>query len=86
MTTNISTSTTAQSGFYDLKSKTIDGKDFSFSSLKGKKILIVNTASKCGHTPQYEDLEKLFDAINEVTFEKNMEKKGSNEMLITAIT
>jgi dynein heavy chain len=33
-----------------------------------------------------EDLEKLFDAINEVTFEKNMEKKGSNEMLITAIT
>ena len=33
-----------------------------------------------------EDLEKLFDAINEVTFEKNMEKKGSNELMITAMT
>ena len=33
-----------------------------------------------------EDLEKLFDAINEVTFEKNMEKKGSNELMIAAMT
>jgi glutathione peroxidase len=46
--------------FYDLKAKTIEGKDFSFSDLKGKKVLIVNTASKCGYTPQYEDLEKLY--------------------------
>lgn len=46
--------------FYDLKAKTIDGKDFNFSELKGKKVLIVNTASKCGYTPQYEDLEKLY--------------------------
>lgn len=68
MTTNISTSTKAQSGFYDLKSKTIDGKDFSFSSLKGKKVLIVNTASKCGHTPQYEDLEKLFEKYKDKNF------------------
>ena len=68
MTTIISTSTKAQSGFYDLKSKTIDGKDFSFSSLKGKKILIVNTASKCGHTPQYEDLEKLFEKYKDKNF------------------
>lgn len=46
--------------FYDLKAKTIDGKDFTFADLKGKKVLIVNTASKCGYTPQYEDLEKLY--------------------------
>lgn len=46
--------------FYDLKAKTIDGKDFSFADLKGKKVLVVNTASKCGFTPQYEDLEKLY--------------------------
>jgi glutathione peroxidase len=46
--------------FYDLKALTIDGKEFSFSSLKGKKVLIVNTASRCGNTPQYEALEKLY--------------------------
>jgi len=46
--------------FYDLSCKTIDGDDFYFSSLKGKKVLIVNVASKCGFTPQYEELEKLY--------------------------
>jgi len=46
--------------FYDFKMKTIDGKEFSFSELKGKKVMIVNTASECGFTPQYEDLEKLY--------------------------
>lgn len=55
--------------FYDLKSKTIDGKDFGFSSLKGKKVLIVNTASKCGYTPQYEDLEKLYKEYKDKNFE-----------------
>lgn len=49
-----------QSSFYDFKVTTIDGEDFSLSSLKGKKVLVVNTASKCGFTPQYEDLENLF--------------------------
>lgn len=48
------------STLYDWKATTIDGKEFRFDVLKGKKILIVNTASKCGYTPQYEDLEKLF--------------------------
>ncbi|MBI5538855.1 MAG: glutathione peroxidase [Bacteroidia bacterium] len=51
----------AQTGnFYDFTVKTIDGNDFSLSSLKGKKVLVVNTASKCGFTPQYEALESLF--------------------------
>lgn len=46
--------------FYDFKVETIDGKTFDFSTLKGKKVMIVNTASKCGLTPQYEELEKLY--------------------------
>jgi glutathione peroxidase len=45
---------------YDFKARTIDGKDFDFSTLKGKKVMIVNTASLCGFTPQYADLEKLY--------------------------
>ncbi len=47
-------------GFYDFKVKTLEGKEFDFSSLKGKKVMIVNTASKCGFTPQYKDLEDLY--------------------------
>src|SRR5680860_364505 len=50
----------AQSSFYDFKVKDIDGNDFDLSSLKGKKVLVVNTASKCGFTPQYEQLEAIF--------------------------
>ena len=44
---------------YDFTVKTIDGKDVKLSKYKGKKILIVNTASKCGFTPQYKELEEL---------------------------
>ena len=50
-----------EKSFYDFKVKTIDGKDFNLSDLKGKKVLVVNTASKCGFTPQYEDLQKLYE-------------------------
>lgn len=49
-----------QKSIYDFKVKDIDNKDFDFSSLKGKKILIVNVASKCGYTPQYTELEELY--------------------------
>ena len=47
--------------FYDFKVKTIDGAVFDFAQLKGKKVMIVNTASKCGLTPQYEGLQELFE-------------------------
>jgi glutathione peroxidase len=52
---------TQTSGFYDFKVKTLEGQEFDFSSLKGKKVMIVNTASKCGFTPQYKELEEVYE-------------------------
>ena len=46
---------------YDFKVKSIDGSTFDFATLKGKKLIIVNTASQCGNTPQYSDLEELYE-------------------------
>ena len=56
----ISTGAFSQKSFYDFKVKDIDGKEFNLSSLKGKKVLVVNTASKCGFTPQYKELEAIY--------------------------
>lgn len=53
-------SATLAGGIYDFKVPGLDGKEIDFSQFKGKKILIVNTASKCGLTPQYEGLEELY--------------------------
>jgi glutathione peroxidase len=53
------------SGFYDFKVKTLEGKDFDFSTLKGKKVMIVNVASQCGNTPQYKDLETLYEKYHD---------------------
>jgi glutathione peroxidase len=53
-------------GFYDFKVKTLEGNDFDLSSLKGKKVMVVNTASKCGNTPQYKDLEEVYQKYQDV--------------------
>lgn len=47
--------------FYDFTVTDIDGNPYPLSGLKGKKVMVVNTASRCGLTPQYEDLEKLYE-------------------------
>ncbi len=50
---------------YDFKINSLDGKTIDFSAYKGKTLLIVNTASECGNTPQYSDLQKLHEAFGD---------------------
>ena len=58
--TNMTTPTVTKENIYQFKVEDLSGKSFDFASLKGKKIMIVNTASKCGLTPQYKDLEAVY--------------------------
>lgn len=67
--TLITTTTMAQGNFHQFKATTIDGKELNFSSLKGKKVLVVNVASKCGLTPQYESLQELYKEYGGDKFE-----------------
>ena len=76
----------ASSNFYDLKAITIDGQEISFEQFKGKKVLIVNVASKCGYTYQYEGLQKLHELygskVSILGFPANdflFQERGSNE-------
>ena len=76
----------ASSNFYDLKAITIDGEEISFEQFKGKKVLIVNVASKCGYTYQYEGLQKLHELygskVSILGFPANdflFQERGSNE-------
>jgi len=55
--------------FHDFTVKTIDGKDYKLSQLKGKKVLVVNTASECGLTPQYEILQQIYLTLDTSKFE-----------------
>lgn len=54
--------------FHDFKVFTLAGEEFDLAQLKGKKVMVVNTASKCGLTPQYESLEKLFNSYKDQNF------------------
>lgn len=55
----------ASTSIYDFKVPGLEGGQIDFSKFKGKKIMIVNTASQCGNTPQYADLEKLYEAYKD---------------------
>ncbi|MDB5253645.1 MAG: glutathione peroxidase [Flaviaesturariibacter sp.] len=74
------------SSIYEFKAPGLTGGTIDFSQFKGKKILIVNTASQCGYTPQYEELEKLYQQYKNklviVGFPANNfggQEPGSNE-------
>jgi glutathione peroxidase len=73
--------------FHDFKVSTLEGEEFGLARLKGKKVLVVNTASKCGFTPQYEGLQKLYeeyggDSFTIIGFPANnflRQEPGTNE-------
>lgn len=76
--------------FYDLKVILNNGEKFPFSKLKGKKVLLVNTASDCGYTPQYTELQQLFKGNEQdlmvLGFPANdfkEQEKGSDEEIAT---
>ncbi|MDR0863895.1 MAG: glutathione peroxidase [Candidatus Symbiothrix sp.] len=68
MLTFLAGSTSNHSTIYGFTVKTIAGEDFSLASLKGKKVMIVNVASKCGLTPQYAQLEELYKQYKDDNF------------------
>ena len=78
----------SKSKFYDLSAIDIDGNLVDFSSFIGKKVLIVNVASKCGYTSQYKDLQELHNRYNEkitiLAFPSNnfgFQEPGSNDQI-----
>jgi len=63
-----STSFSQTKSLHDFTVKSIDGSDFKLSQLKGKKVMVVNTASKCGYTSQYETLEQVYEQYKNQNF------------------
>lgn len=60
--------TMERASIHQFKVQDLEGNDFDFNSLKGKKIMVVNTASKCGLTPQYKDLQAIYDKYKDDNF------------------
>jgi len=58
----------SKENIYQFKVSDLYGSEFDFSSLQGKKVMVVNTASECGLTPQYADLQKLYDKYKDQDF------------------
>ena len=88
---NMTTPTVNKENIYQFKVEDLSGKVFDFASLKGKKIMIVNTASKCGNTPQYKGLEATYKQYKDngfviVGFPANnfaSQEPGTNEEIAT---
>ena len=80
-----------QRSLHDFKVEALDGSEFDLASLKGKKVMVVNTASKCGLTPQYEQLQALYEEYKDTNFviigfpANNFlwQEPGSNEEIAT---
>ncbi len=75
-----------KASFYELKTTSLSGEPINFSDFKGKKVMVVNTASECGFTPQYEGLENLYQKYGDnlviIGFPANDfmgQEPGSNE-------
>jgi glutathione peroxidase len=88
------TNTKEAPSFYQFKVKDINDQVFDFATLKGKKVMIVNTASMCGFTPQYEELQNLYEQYKDkdfiiIAFPANnfmMQESGSNKSIAAFCT
>jgi len=68
LATTLSTTNAQNVSFHSFVVTDIDGNEFPLSKLKGKKVMVVNTASKCGLTPQYDDLQALYEKYKDKNF------------------
>jgi len=91
---SMTTFSQTEKNLYDFTVETITGETFELSSLKGKKVMVVNTASKCGLTPQYEGLQALYEKYGGgnftiIGFPANnfmSQEPGSNEEILEFCT
>lgn len=68
MAVALTTANAQNVSFHSFVVTDIDGNEFPLSKLKGKKVMVVNTASRCGFTPQYEDLQALYEKYKDKNF------------------